>query len=177
MVAGFRAVVDVSRQLVTVLYEEIAEFGVVNEPARGGELVPCAGTAGAPILANGLALAGLDRPGCETGLALCDASPDEGRGLLPFPVVQDGLDRAGNWREPADDVVPFSGGQGPVQECLAPVLVVDQAEGSVELQPELAQCPGEVVRSEGCQSSGKVAGGGVLAFPRIEAQVGSGVAD
>lgn len=61
-----------------------------------------------------------------------DAGPDEGRCLLPFPLVQDGLDRAGNWRETADDVVPLSGRQGPVPEQLAPVLVVDQAAGLVK---------------------------------------------
>ena len=42
-------------------------------------------------------------------------------------------------------------------------MVVDQAGSSAELQREFAQCPGAAVRSEGCQPSGKVTGGGVLA--------------
>ena len=65
--------------------------------------------------------------GCEAVLALGDLGPDECGCLLAFPVVQDGLDRAGDWREAVDDAVPLSGRQGPVLERLAPVVVVDAA--------------------------------------------------
>ena len=42
-------------------------------------------------------------------------------------------------------------------------MLVDQAGSLAQLQREFAQCPGAAVRSEGCQPSGKVTGGGVLA--------------
>jgi len=61
-----------------VVDEELAQFGVVDDAAGAGELVPEVGLAGGPVLADRFGLAGLDRAGCEAGLASGDVSPGEG---------------------------------------------------------------------------------------------------
>jgi hypothetical protein len=71
-----------------VLNEELAQFGVVD-PVEGGELPLRAAVAVCPFPADGLGPTGLDRPWGESGLALRDESPGEGRGFLPFPVARD----------------------------------------------------------------------------------------
>ncbi len=61
------AVVDASGEVAGVLDEELAQLGVVNEPARAGELVPRAAAVSGPVLADWLGLSGLDRAGANRG--------------------------------------------------------------------------------------------------------------
>jgi hypothetical protein len=62
---GFFCLVDACCEPVALLDEEFAQFGVVDDPAGPGELVPGVCSAAAPVLADRLGLAGLGRAGCE----------------------------------------------------------------------------------------------------------------
>jgi|ERR1700722_10736033 len=53
--------------MVGVPGEELAQFGVVDDPAGAGELAPRVGPVDGPVPADWCWLGGLDRPGCEPG--------------------------------------------------------------------------------------------------------------
>ena len=99
----------------------------------------------AQSLADWFGLAGLDRAGCEAGLALGDVGPDEGGCFLPLAVVEDRLDGARDGRQAAGEVLPGFRVEAPFLHGLAAVLVVDEAGCFVQLGGEAEQGRGEVL--------------------------------
>jgi hypothetical protein len=100
------------------------EAGVVGAVAL--EQVPDRVPPVLPGLLNLWGLGGLNGSGGEVVLAGGELDPDVDGGDLSFPVAEFGLLRAGDGRQPGDEVAPGGLVDGPGFQGLAPLLVVDQ---------------------------------------------------
>jgi len=95
---------------------------------------------------------------------------------LAHPIVEDGVDWAGDRRELIDNDSPGISGQMPVSKGLAAPAIVDGLLGCVELQSELPQCGRKLGRADVGEPSVEAGGNGVLASSGVDAEEVGGVA-